>query len=399
MLTHNTLRNIYKKDFEDFFRLHKVHRRSVRIVPETGQDRYTPIQNIITEELESQEKFSDTSFDEFMYQQLFYSINNWHYVYKNEDCIFNSNTSLEDVIYFLEMHPALNFNKPLTDNLGSERYLLCTTRIEVIDDCLKSINFLIKIGDVESNSENCYFFSAITIDLEHNLVIIRFNQNSLESFEEDPSDVLVKLKDLLNGASQRDGVISPFESLNLNVIGLNEEVSKRIISTLFKELSSEAEDILNARVPENTENDIREFLENKGLPCEEDYVQQIKSVLYQDISQTCADTIFANGWVFRFVFREGRLTRASSRTDDRSPIYGSKVYWHLKELIFKSEEMYEAGFLWYLENPGEFEEAKYVEVRLESRNDSLILHYYYKMRTSDRKEKEEFVLRKINSYF
>lgn len=399
LLTHATLRNIFKQDFEKFFRSYQVPGRSVRIIPEAGQDRYTPIQNMIKEELESGEHFSEENVDTFMYQQLFYSTNNWHYVYQNNECVFNKDTPLEDIISLLESRPELQYNRLLISDIETEKYSLCTTRIESNNYNLKSINFIIKIGNVELNSEKYNFFSAITIDMEHNLVIIRFNQNLLDNFGSDPLDVLTHLKDLLNGFVQQGEEINPFEPLGLNIIGFNEEVPKKIISSLFKELSSEAEDILNARVPENTDNDIRGFLVEKGLPSEEDYIQQIKSVIYQDISQTCANTIFANGWVFRFVFREGQLTRASSRTDDRSPIYGSKVYWHLKELIFKSDEMYEAGFLWYLENPENTEDPKYVEVRLESRSDSLILHYYHKMRNTDRKEKEDFVLRKINSYF
>ncbi|WP_324659246.1 hypothetical protein, partial [Bacillus cereus] len=71
MLTHATLRNIFKQDFEKFFRSYQVPGRSVRIIPEAGQDRYTPIQNMIKEELESGEHFSEENVDTFMYQQLF----------------------------------------------------------------------------------------------------------------------------------------------------------------------------------------------------------------------------------------------------------------------------------------------------------------------------------------
>lgn len=105
-----------------------------------------------------------------------------------------------------------------------------------------------------------------------------------------------------------------------------------------------------------------------------------------------------NGWVFRFVFREGQLTRASSRTDDKSPIYGSKVYWHLKELIFKSNEMREAGFHWYIDDPTLTDDPKFVIVRLEARSDTLIIHYYYRMRSSERKEIEDYVLQKVNRF-
>lgn len=64
--------------------------------------------------------------------------------------------------------------------------------------------------------------------MEHNLVIIRFNQNLLDNFELDPLDVLTHLKDLLNGFVQQGEEINPFEPLGLNIIGFNEEVPKKL---------------------------------------------------------------------------------------------------------------------------------------------------------------------------
>jgi hypothetical protein len=397
MLSINTLRNIHKKDFEKFFSTNKVKLRSKRIIPNAGEERYTPISRIIREELHNQTSFTDLEMDEFLFNQLFYATNNWHYVYQNQDInqIFLSE-DLDEVISFIEEIEDLKYNNLLIAKLETNQYALCTTRLEIVDDKVKAIHFLFKLGNVKTDEGYHTFFSAVTVDVENNLVTFRFNQNLLDSFDEDPLTVISMLKDILNGENSNYPAL---ENLQLNIIGFNEEVPQRIISQLFKELSADAENILNQRVPENTESDIREFLRSKGLPSQEDYIQQIKSVIYQDISQTCADTLFTKGWVFRFVFREGRITRASSRTDDKSPIYGSKVYWHLKELIFKSEEMREAGFHWYIDNPIDNEEPTFVQVRLEARNDSLIVHYYYKMQSPNRKEKEDYVLQKINGYF
>ncbi|MEC0664513.1 hypothetical protein P8864_00870 [Priestia flexa] len=397
MLSINTLRNIHKKDFEKFFSTNKVKLRSKRIIPNAGEERYTPISRIIREELHNQTSFTDLEMDEFLFNQLFYATNNWHYVYQNQDInqIFLSE-DLDEVISFIEEIEDLKYNNLLIAKLETNQYALCTTRLEIVDDKVKAIHFLFRLGNVKTDEGYHTFFSAVTVDVENNLVTFRFNQNLLDSFDEDPLTVISMLKDILNGENSNYPAL---ENLQLNIIGFNEEVPQRIISQLFKELSADAENILNQRVPENTESDIREFLRSKGLPSQEDYIQQIKSVIYQDISQTCADTLFTKGWVFRFVFREGRITRASSRTDDKSPIYGSKVYWHLKELIFKSEEMREAGFHWYIDNPIDNEEPTFVQVRLEARNDSLIVHYYYKMQSPNRKEKEDYVLQKINGYF
>lgn len=390
------MRNIFKKDFVKLFRENQIQNRTVRINGNPGEDRYKPIRRIITEELESQNYLSNSAFDDFIFDQLFYSVNNWQYVYKNHDIasILDEGTQVE-ICDFLDNINGLKFNTPLVYNLDEGKYTLCTTRAEFSNQKLSKLHFLIKVGRSKDQDETVYLFSGITLDLESSIVIIRFSQHLLDNYEDDAMDVLKDIKDMLNGANRYGRI---FEELNLNVIGLNDDLPKKIISSLFKEVSAEAEEILNRQVPENTEEDIRTFLEGKGLPSKEDYVQQIKSVIFQDISAECADTMFPNGWVFRFIFREGLYTRASSRTDDRSPIYGSKVYWHLKELIFNSEQMQESGIHWYLEDPATTENPSFVQVRFESRSESLLIHYYYKMR-NDRKEKEEYVLQKIKQHF
>ncbi|MBU9711040.1 hypothetical protein [Evansella tamaricis] len=397
MLSLSTLRNIFKKDFEAFFRQYEVKKRSVRIQRNQNQDLYIPIKRMIDQELRSGESFSINQLDTFLYDQLFYSNNNWHYIYEYDEICFEDRHCLTEVTEFFEKYKdEFLTDQLLTHNISNETMVLCTTRIEKENDIPKSINLLFKVGTVFIDNSHQNLFCGVTIDLEGNLIIIKFNYNLLENYEDDPMDVISSLKEILNG--QEESNYDFFKQLGLNVIGFSEETPKKLISTLFKELSSEAEEILNSEVPPSTDNDIKDFLTEKDLPCNEDYIQQIKSVIFQEIAQRCANTMFRSGWVFRFIFREGQFTRASSRTENRSPIYGSKVYWHLKELIFKNNEMYEAGFFWYLSEPDD-EEPKYVDVRFEARSDALITHYYYKMRGPDRKEKEEFVLRKIRKYF
>ncbi|WP_100406640.1 hypothetical protein [Bacillus solitudinis] len=395
MLSLFTLRNIFKKDFEQFFRDHNVKKRTVRIQAASGQELYVPIKAMLEEELKEETSFSPEDLDRFFYDQLFYSNNNWHCIYPFDEIKFANHRDIKEVTnFFVEFKVEFKTNQLLTADLSAYDFTLCTTRIESKEGEAESINFLFKIGNVIVDNFNQHFFCGVTIDLVQNLVLFKFNQNLIDNFNLDQLDILKRLKGILNGENEDN---SFFNELSLNVTSFSEETPKKLISYHFKELSAEAEALLSAEVPENTEKDIEDFLTEKGLPCNDDYIQQIKSVLFQDISKKCADTLFSSGWVFRFIFREGRYTRASTRTENRSPIYGSKVYWHLKELIFKNNEMSEAGFFWYL--PGSTQEKpNYVDVRFEGRNDYLITHYYYTMRGPDRKEKEEFVLQKVRAY-
>jgi hypothetical protein len=391
MLSVATLKNIYLKEIYDFFRDHNVLNRSVRLKADTTNTRYIKALAIINEELNSNQSFTVDDLDNFLFEQLFYSNNNYHFAYRFNNLSLTSESTLTHVESFLQSNPGLCYNKLISDNNGLDNELF-TTRIEMQNNKLRSLQLLIKYNSTSTRSFPAIdMFVGVLIDLSNNLVVLKFNQNLLDNNRRDSLDILKDIKKMLKGEGTPGRV---FEPLQLNITSLNESDARDTIFKLFEELSLEAEALLDAQTQPHTENSIRLFLGQMGLSdITQDYVNQIKAVIYQDISNTISESVFQRGWVFRFLFREGDTTRASSRTDDRGPIYGSKVYWHLKEIIFREREMIESGFHWYIDpNTDDF-----VQVRLESRNDTMVIHYYYHMRYG-RKEKEEFVLRKINQY-
>jgi hypothetical protein len=382
------------KDFFDFFKSKNVPDRNSRLRADTTNARYSSILKVVNEELKSTTgAFNAEELDEFLFDNLFYSNNNYHYAYRLENLFFTTETTEQQVEAFFANNPSLNYKKLLTDVSVSD-YELCTLRSEFSDGKLTSIKMLIKVETISTRSIPAIdMFSAVLIDLANKMVIFKFNLNHLDNIRKDPLDLLSILKKILHGEGTSWKIFNPIQ---INITSLNEEASKETIFKLFEELSLEAEELLDAQTLPDTEKNIENFLKEMGLrEVTEDYIQQIKAVIYQEISNTIKDSIFEKGWVFRFVFREGQTTRASTRTDDRGPIYGSKVYWHLKELIFKETKMIESGFHWHIKN--NTGEDDYVQVRLESRSDTIIMHYYYNMRYG-RKEKEDFVVRKINEY-
>lgn len=391
LLSTNTLRNIQIKDFESFFKEYNMKNRTVLMKPDPSKDRYQQILDIINNEsISPNGSFNKQNLDDFIFNYIFYGINNWQYLYRFDSLIFNKDTPCDKVIDLLSKNSQFKFNSLISDAILND-FDLCTTRIECDNNKLSKIEFLIKIGTIDLPDGPTDFFTGIVIDIEMKAVLFKFYQHMLDIYKSDPSDLLKTLKNMIMGIGKNQ----IFSLLNLNILSLNEEEAHNTIYKIFKNLSIEAEEALNEKIPPNTIDNIRQFLENNSLPASDDYIEQIKAVLFQDIAKTLQNKIFKNGWVFRFLYREGNHTRASSKTDDRSSIYSSKVYWHLKELIFKEEKMYEIGVLWYTSIKVE----DFIEVRLEARNDSMIINYYSKSRDSNkRKAGDYFVLRKIVEY-
>ncbi|KML29881.1 hypothetical protein, partial [Rossellomorea marisflavi] len=383
------LKNIPISDFKEFFREKKVKGRTVRIKDDSTVGKYSKILALITEELEDSDgSFKESDISSFLFEKLFYDNNNYEFVLKYNEFFAGNSARQSDAEMYLQANASLKFNESLTKILKfNGKYELCSTKLECKAGIVSALHMLVWIGSVKEYNGDVNFYAGITVDVENKVIIIRLNFRQLELFDKEPLKLLKDLKDILCGS----GVAGKnFVPLKLNVVSLNEDTASRAIFTLYEELSSEAEALLNSKIKKGTEEKIRDFLKTMGISeIKEEYLEQIKAVIYQDIAKSIKPSTFNQGWIFRFDFREGDHTRATSKNEERGPVYTSKTYWQLKELIYEEETMYEAGFHWKMPGTSEF-----VDVKIIARNDTIIVHYYYNMR-KDRKEKDEFVIRKV----
>ncbi|TMV49343.1 hypothetical protein FE783_12570 [Paenibacillus mesophilus] len=368
--------------------------RTTRIKADSTPEKYQNILNIINEEIQNPEgSFTSEQFDDFVFNILMYDNTNYEYVLRFNEFFADSEMSVNKVHAHLKTNTSLQFNKMLTEKIDfGKKYKLCTTRVEFNQSKLVACHLIIRLGNVEQQYGFTNFFACITVDIINRLIIIRFNQAQLEVFckeaKKEQLALINELKEMLSGNSSNGDDLSP---LSLNVNFLDEYAGSTVIFNLFKELSEEAEEMLRERIKPETEEKIRKFLIDMGLKkIEDEYIEQIKAVIYQDVANTISPSLFKKGWIFRFHFSEGDHTRATSKHEDRGPIYSSKTYWQLKELI--KEEMREGGYHWKMTKTDEF-----VDVKIISRNATMILDYYVQMR-KDRKEKDEFVIRKISEH-
>ncbi|MGN4870966.1 hypothetical protein ACTFSO_03670 [Bacillus cereus group sp. MYBK120-1] len=384
MLSQPMLRNIHKVKLKHFLRQKEIPKLNQRTHTHLPAD-YSRILEVLKEEMASGTKLTETMVDEFVYNQIFYEKCNYYYVYKLDNINIDLNSSESDIKQYL-LDKGFNINHLLTQGSLAANYDLCTTRLNYKDGKLSYINCLLKVSSVTSQYwGETDFYCGIVLDLTNNLLILKFDLKLLEAHPSEKLSILHDIQKIVTNSA-------PFNRIGLAFSSYNEHTVRKIIFDIFKNLSVEAETLLNQRIPANAEEKIEQFLVDMQVAkVDNDYINQTKSVVYQHISKTLQDSLFNNGWVFRFVFKEGDSTRASSRTEDLNPIYSRKVYWHLKELIFKSGELQEAGFHWFL-NPAE--KKGNIFVKLEQKNDALIF-YFYKKTVLNRRVKEEYVINEI----
>lgn len=384
MLYESTLRNLWKNEYNTFLKKLKVEKLTARLHTHHSSD-YSKIISVIKEEIiNSKSLVNEVNVDRFLFDNFFYNVNSYHYIYRFNAFFEDKDYSVINITNYLKKHINLKYNEPLIDFIPDTDFKLCTTRIEEKDNIVEKINILIYVSDAVTKRGKVGLYASVQIDLGKKLVAIKFNLNILEQHHYEKMYIIDRIIERITDIK---GIYKP---LGLNLVSHNETQIRKTIHNLFKELSEQAETLLNDKVPRDTEANIKKFLKEMNVSEKNDYIKQVKAVIYQDISETFNKSLFNNGWVFRFVFREGDTTRASSTTDNFEPIYSKKVYWNLKEMMFKSNELIETGVVW-----NTFGNLKPVAVKLEQKSNVLIVQYY-QIYKENRKEKEDFVLQKIN---
>lgn len=397
MITTRVLKNIQIQELKDFLSNFKVKGRSTRTDAGSTRAKYSKYLEVIEEELANETgSFTSDDVDEFIFDQLYYSNNNLHYVYQFNGCFITDIMDQDEILSFLGRNSSLNYNLNLTEwDDNTNEINLCTTRAEVNEkNELTSIHMLLRIyGTLDQEYGATSAFCGVRIDLNSKQIILKFNQLQFQLIAKEPTEILDDIKLSLSGQGKYG---KQFACLDLNIVQLNEDSVLTTIYNLFAELSLEAEEILNNQMDSSTEGEIIEFLKSLDLhEIKEEYIEQIKAVIYQDISSSMKEQIFDKGWVFKFLFREGDHSRASSNAEKRLPVYSYKAFWQLKELIHSIGKVHDAGFHWNInKTPGK---ESFVDVRMESRSGTMIVYYYSRARVN-RKEKEDYVLQKISQH-
>lgn len=396
MLTQKTLRNIPKNVFHPLLQYYE-HKNIHNITRGKDGYDYSRFIDFLDEELEVDGTFKN-DLDKVIKENLYYNQMSQHYIYNLNSFLKSKNRIKESEIIHILNEEEFNLNQNILDYKCSKTYDICNTSYSTKKvngvSCLTNLKFLIFLDTLEKREKDFNLFCAIDIDFEAKFITFKFNTHIFE-ISKDPHGIINSINNLFHDKS------SPLSKLEIEAVSHNLSTVRKMIQNIFIELSQQAEDIIKKKLPPYVDCEIKDFIEKFDIDYRQEYKNQIISVIYQDIGSQFTVNDFKDGWVFRFLFKEGDNTRASSRSENTyKHIYDSQIYWNLKDLMFdrKGTEFLEASFLWNV-NPHENDiDIGSVSVRIAQNNDDIKLNYYsHKHNSIDRKEKEKVVLQNIRA--
>ena len=257
------------------------------------------------------------------------------------------------------------------------------------DGYLRNIIILKSMDIIETDSSSSFFVAAYNLDFQNKMISIGYNENDFKKTE-------MKNQDFISRCTNDLSEIMDFFSIRLT--NPDPYIYKRLLFNLYERWTTEVEIILEQNVPESFNSSVSEFLSAIAVEERESYVKQLKSILFQEVARpeliTDDDTIYPNGWVMRFAFKDGDFTKASSRTDEFEPVYASPIYWSLKDIINERRELLELGLAINLSN--DFEGGHpMIYVRIELIQDYLSIYFYKKGGINDERITKENHLRRL----
>ncbi|OMC89772.1 hypothetical protein, partial [Paenibacillus odorifer] len=228
--------------------------------------KYLEYLNVIEEEIASNEVGTLTSevVDQFVFEHLFYANSNIHFVFRFSSYLHEIPRTDAEITRIFTRMPQLMFNQSLVDwDDNTRRINLCTTRSTYFDDGqLKSLLFLFRVANLEMEHGMTSVFCGVTLDFEHDLLIVKFNQNQFTRLDGESLLHVISIKNALSGAGD---FADSFAWMRINLQQLNEDTVNSTIYRLFRELSLEAERLLDSKMTEENLMHIENFMENIGL--------------------------------------------------------------------------------------------------------------------------------------
>ncbi|WP_273834891.1 hypothetical protein [Guptibacillus sedimenti] len=371
------LRELLSNEIEDFS-------KKLKAIPTAGTS-WEKFAEVLNDNIKENPDV-DKKIDEMLFEKLFFNLQDHVHLFHLESEIDANEfmSRFEDEPQVDRMLSAtVKPDEKFISLRQEENKVLILYRIETI-----------KLGDSEQKS---IFYVPCLLDFDNSLLQIRLRKHYVSKSIPNHNTVLQTVKAFINNI---DG------DLSLN--DYTETTIHSLVYSIFKEESEKAEIVIKEHMDENlteeaVDNKILSFLENDlKMADPELYSDRVKSAFYQDLSLHLDSKMFYNGFIFAFTFLDKNFIQSKTRNPKRDPIYNSKVYWNLKDLIHEYKEVSELSCFWKFDENDfsklpEKETFDFVEVSLRERVGSIEIHYYNSPSTK-RRLKEDYVHYRISKY-
>lgn len=378
------LRNFEVQELKDFLPNYiEEFSKKLRAIQTPGRN-WSKIVEVLNENL-SENVESDNKIDQELFERIIYNLQDHVHLYHLE-----SEINADEFISRFEEEPQLN-RKINTTVAADEKF------ISIRKDGNKVlILYRYETITLGGDEQKAIFYVPCILDFENSLLQIRLRKHYMSRSTANHGMVLNKLKTFVNDLDA-DIAIRDYSEIGIN----------SLVYQIFKEESAKAETVIKEHMNDLTEEAVNSkiisFLQDELKMSEPElYSDRVKSAFYQDLSLHLDPTEFYKGFIFAFTFLDKNFIKSSTRNPKKDPIYNSKVYWNLKDLIHEYEEVSELSCYWKFdeedfEKQPEGEDFLFVEVSLRARNGSIEIHYYGSPKEK-RRLKEGYVHSRISKY-
>lgn len=213
---------------------------------------------------------------------------------------------------------------------------------------LNQVSMLFKVAStthIRNDRKNIFF--NVTVDYKNKIMDIGYSKNLAEY------NSPLNLQTIYNLILDYLNELCHENSLGVITYKFDEEQLKRVLYSLFSDISIPIEEELYNALPSDTNYHIQKFLKAFNLEEKDEKIRQLQAVIFQEYGDAEAknfrEGLYDYGFIFRFGFMQGKSTRIISRNENEKPIYTSPIYWNLKELIHREGKLFSVGVSWPLE--------------------------------------------------
>ena len=398
----NQLKNYLKTKIEDFNKLFR----------QASGSSYEKIQTVLNEQVS--QGFDDNEIDKTFFEAIVHLFPERCY-YLNIITDLTANEAFQQLKTSSKYSPYIE--RKLSQVVHPDEKLI-TVRKEG-----NRIIFLFKLGMAELGikKEKCAFYVSCILDFKHKHMEIRLNQHLLRNTTN------IQLRHVINYMYQFVNNQLPIAliaskpgeaKIHKGLYKLFLDESNKSLRLIKKEVAKNEEKESTKLSEKELRQNISKYLkEQLHISNPDPFVEKVMTVKYQDTvhNMKLEDFIKDGGYIFGFGFIDRKITRSVNRNEDHKPVYYSKIYWNLKDLVKEYEEISEIGVYWRF-NKKDFmkgltgkekeEDLSFVEVALKEIHSVLEIHYYVDYTQSnslassvdERRIKEEYVIQKIKGF-
>ncbi|MBC1231370.1 hypothetical protein HB820_08905 [Listeria booriae] len=262
------------------------------------------------------------------------------------------------------------------------------------------------------NKDKKAFYVSCTIDFDKKLLYIGYMQGRYTRLQ---------LSDKISIRELLANIIGQIEKMPLKGIEIQKFGEQKLLQAFYKmflEESTCAIDVIKTKADGDIDEKVNVALKELEVIETEIIREKLTALKYQDIAlrTEITDFIKTGGYIFGFSLIDRRITRSRNKNHEHNPVYMSKIYWSLKDLIDDYQELSEVAFSWKFYkndfgcrlNPDKYNESKkteLVEVEYKITNNDLEIHYYktngnplLRENARNKEDKINYVLYKIEQY-